>query len=96
MEQCISRIAEIASNWDVSRTITFYSYYASHGALTDLDLTSKCFISFLNMQAGPPGVLVSRGEGLSIFRQPRSTANYFREAGEQAHTFGDLGSSAKK
>ena len=41
----------------------------------------------------PPGVLGS-WEGY-FFRELGSTGNYFREAGEQAHTFGDLRSSAK-
>ena len=41
---------------------------------------------------GPPGVLGIWGEGLFIFRELGSTANYFRGAGEQAHTFWDLGS----
>ena len=45
---------------------------------------------------GPPGVLGIWGEGLFIFRELGSTANYLRGAGEQAHTFGDLGSTAKK
>ena len=45
---------------------------------------------------GPPGVLGIWGEGLFIFRELGSTANYFRGAGEQAHTYGDLGSTAKK
>ena len=44
----------------------------------------------------PPGVLGIWGEGLFIFRELGSTANYFRGAGEQAHTFGDIGSTAKK
>ena len=43
-----------------------------------------------------PGVLGIWGEGLFIFRELGSTANYFRGAGEQAQTFGDLGSTAKK
>ena len=33
---------------------------------------------------------------LFISRDLRSTGNYFRGAGEQAHSFGDLGSLAKK
>ena len=49
-----------------------------------------------NRQWGPPGVLGIWGEGLFIFREQGSTANYFRGAGEQGHTFGDLGSTAKK
>ena len=44
----------------------------------------------------PPGVLGIWGEGLFIFRELGSTANYFRGAWEQALTFGDLGSTAKK
>ena len=44
----------------------------------------------------PPGVLGIWGEGLFIFRELGSTANYFRGAGEQGHTFGDLGSTVKK
>ena len=46
--------------------------------------------------SGPPGVLGIWGERLFIFRKLGSTANYFRGAGEQAHTFGDLGSTPKK
>ena len=45
---------------------------------------------------GHPGVLGTWGEGLFIFREMGSTVNYFRGAGEQAHTFGDLGSTVKK
>ena len=45
---------------------------------------------------GPPGGLGIWGELLFIFRDLRSTGNYFRGAGEQAHSFGDLGSPAKK
>ena len=47
-------------------------------------------------KGAPPGVLGIWGEGLFIFRELGSTANYFRGAGEQAYTFGDLGSTAKK
>ena len=43
-----------------------------------------------------PGVLGIWGEWLFIFRDLRSTGNYFRGAGEQAHSFGDLGIPAKK
>ena len=43
----------------------------------------------------PLGVLGIWGEGLFIFRELWSTANYFRGAGEHAHTLGDLGSTAK-
>ena len=45
---------------------------------------------------GPPGVLGIWGEWLFIFRDLRSTGNYFRGSGEQVHSFWDLGSPAKK
>ena len=45
---------------------------------------------------GPPGVLGIWGEWLFIFRELESTGNYFRGAREQAHSFGDIGSLAKK
>ena len=45
---------------------------------------------------GPPGVLGIWGEWLFIFRDLGSTGNYFRGAGEQAYSFEDLGSPAKK
>ena len=44
---------------------------------------------------GPPGVFGIRGEWLFIFRELGSTGNYFQGFGEQAHSFGDLGSPAK-
>ena len=47
------------------------------------------------MNIWPPGVWGIWGEWLFIFRELGSTGNYFRGAGEQAHNFGDLGSSAK-
>ena len=49
-----------------------------------------------NYRSGPPGVLGILGEWLFIFRDLGSIGNYFREAGEQAQSFGDLGSPAKK
>ena len=45
---------------------------------------------------GPRVFFGSRGEGLLNFRELGNTANYFRGAREQAHIFGDLGSTAKK
>ena len=45
---------------------------------------------------GPQGVLGIWGEWLFIFRDLGSTGNYFRGAGETAHSFGDIGSPAKK
>ena len=44
---------------------------------------------------GPPGVLRIWGEWLFTFRELGSTCNYFQGFGEQAHSFGDLGSPAK-
>ena len=44
----------------------------------------------------PPGILGELGEGISIFRELGSTGRQFRGAREQAHSFGDLGSHAKK
>ena len=49
-----------------------------------------------NTQVGPPEVLGIWGEWLFIFRELGSTGNYHRGAEEQAHSFGDLGSPAKK
>ena len=45
---------------------------------------------------GPPGVLGIWGEWLFIFRKLGGTGNYLSGAREQAHSFGDLGSPAKK
>ena len=44
----------------------------------------------------PTWVLGTWGEGLFIFRELWSIGNYFQGSGEQAHSFGDLGSPAKK
>ena len=44
---------------------------------------------------GPKGVLGIWGEWLFIFRDLGSTGYYFRGSGEQAHSFGYLGSPAK-
>ena len=54
------------------------------------------FYVLSSVLVGPPGVLGIWGEWLFIFRDLGSTGNYFRGAGEQAHSFGDLGSPAKK
>ena len=45
---------------------------------------------------GPPGVWGILGELLFIFRELGSTGYYLRGAREQAHSFEDLGSPAKK
>ena len=57
---------------------------------------SACWVIFHDFVGAPPGVLGIWGEWLFIFRDLGSTGNYFRGAGEQAHSFGDLGSPAKK
>ena len=44
----------------------------------------------------PHGVLGSWGEGPFIFRGLGNTGNCIKGAGQQAHTFEDLGSTAKK
>ena len=44
----------------------------------------------------PPGASGIWGEWLFIFRDLGSTDIYFRGAGKQTHSFGDLGSPAKK
>ena len=55
------------------------------------------YLSHLShVTGGPPGVLGILGEWLFIFRDLGSTGNYFRGAGEQVHSLGDLGSPAKK
>ena len=43
----------------------------------------------------PPGVLGIWGGCLFIFRELGRTGNYFQGFGEQAHSFGDLGSPTK-
>ena len=45
---------------------------------------------------GSPGVLGIWIEWLFIFRELGSTGNYFQGFGEQAHSFGDLGSLQKR
>ena len=45
---------------------------------------------------GPPRGFGDLGRRAIYFQGAGSTSNYFRGAGEQAHTYGDLGSTAKK
>ena len=45
---------------------------------------------------GPQGFWGSEEKGFLFSGSWGSIANYFRGAGEQAHTLGDLGSTAKK
>ena len=55
----------------------------------------NCILLHL-LASGGPGVLGIWGEWLFIFRDLGSNGNYFRGGGEQAHSFGDLGSPTKK
>ena len=50
----------------------------------------------IHYNSGPPGVLGIWGEWLFIFWDLGSTGYYFRGAGEQAHSLGDLGSPSIK
>ena len=67
------------------------------GAALNARLVASCNLGVLGhpIALGPPGVLGIWGEWPFIFRDLRRTDNYFRGAGEQAHSFGDLGSPAK-
>ena len=56
---------------------------------------AKHFVAH-GLLTGPPGVMGISGEWLFIFRELGSTGNYFQGIGEQVHSFGDLGSPAKK
>ena len=56
----------------------------------------SCVATLSLESLGPPRVLGILGEWLFIFRDLESTGYYFRGAGEQAHSFWDLGSPAKK
>ena len=52
--------------------------------------------AFPSGRHGPSGVLGIWREELFIFRELRSTGNYFQRFGEQTHSFEDEGSPAKK
>ena len=68
-----------------ARTIWYFRWWESKYPVKHAQFCS----TFLPMEAQ------LGWEGLLIFKEQRSTANYLRGAGEQAHTFGDLGSTAK-
>ena len=53
-------------------------------------------LDFIALHSGPSGVLGIWGELLFVFRELGSIDNYLRGSGEQANTFGDLRSPAKK
>ena len=63
--------------------------------VTSAPLTAT-ILSHVQVTVGAPGVLSFWGEGRLIFRELGSTGNYFKEAEEQAQSFGFLGSPAKK
>ena len=67
------------------------------GPALNARLVASCNLGVLGhpIALGHPGVLGILGERLFIFRDLRSTGNYFRGAGEKASSFGDLGSPAK-
>ena len=58
--------------------------------------SDSAFVCVIFRLFGPLGVLEIWGEWPFIFRDLRSTGNYFQGLGEQAHSLGDLGSPAKK
>ena len=68
--------------------------WSEHAHITLFEIS--CGGSNKDVDKGPPGALTILGECLFIFRDLGSTGNYFKEAGEQAHSFGDLGSPTKK
>ena len=77
---------------DVAHIVTKISDFGIIFKISSLNIKR----SILDIYGAPPGVLGIWGEGPFIFRELGSTANYFRGAGEQAYTFWDLGSTAKK
>ena len=80
--------------WSETLTKTYPKHFLKSALVVFISsaLVFKCSICILL----PPGVLGIWGEWLFIFRDLGSTGYYFRGAGEQAHSFGDLGSPAKK
>ena len=72
------------------------NFHIGHLVIFDITIPKNFPMWYPGSFVGPPGVLGILGEWLFIFRDLGSTGNYFRGAGEQAHSFGDLGSPAKK
>ena len=74
--------------------------FVSHQYIGSLLFFGKIYLSAhmitVLKQRAPPGVLGIWGEWLFIFRELGSTDNYFQGFWEQAQSFGDLGSPAKK
>ena len=61
-----------------------------------MDQTQNPKIMGATINNGPSEVLGIWGQWLFIFRERRSTGNYFQGFWEQAHCFWDLGRPAKK
>ena len=59
-------------------------------------LRKQFFLPNVRQNRWSPGVLGIWGEGLFIYRELGALLIILRGAGEQAHTLGDLGSTAKK
>ena len=71
-------------------SLNFEQYLKQTQSRRSLHAITRCTL------LGAPWALRIWGEWLFIFRDLGSTGNYFRGAGEQVHSFGDLGSPAKK
>ena len=84
MEQYVLKFYKVYINDDPELTMTYFK--------TMSNFTKACFCTYSSTRYQ---VSVYRTTGPLVFRELGSTANYFRGAGEQAHTFEDLGSTAK-
>ena len=56
----------------------------------------KTFAQFRSPTYGAPRGFGDLGRMAFYFQGAGSTGNYFQEFGEQTHSFGDIGSPAKK
>ena len=74
--------------------IKFFLYQTCFVSIKETTHDAQNIYIYIN---GAPGVLGIWGEWLFIFWELGSTGNfYFKGSREQAHSFGDLGSPAKK
>ena len=71
--------------------------YSEFGSDADDLWSSDCkqYVTTPIYASGSQGLFGIWGEWLFIFMELGSTGNYFSGAGEQAHSFGDLGGPAK-
>ena len=91
-EFCLSAQAfhSKVNSWEITQK-------GSKGEQPFLNMTHRLDLIYMSTKYGPtPGVLGIWGEWLFIFRELGSTSNYFQGFGEQSHSFGHLGSPAKK